>query len=109
MFFVPNLLSCIIRLEFRIVDLVNLVSNFRFLSLRVRKFIPNSLFDFSANLEPSRVIFYSVDSSLSSLSKNTNFPNFSLQFIVLFDQISKDLSKFPYFSVDSTLIHHYTS
>ena len=35
---------------------------------------------------PNRVMFNSVDWSLSSLSKDTNLFNFSLQFIVQFDQ-----------------------
>ena len=75
-----------------IVDLVNLVFNFEFLSLRVRKFLPNSLFDFSANLDRNQVIFDFVDSSLSSHSKYVKIPNFSPEFIVGFGQISKDLS-----------------
>ena len=100
MCFPSNLLSCIINLLFRIVDLVNFVFNFGFISLRVRKFLSNLLIDFSTNLDPNQVIFYSVDSSLNSLSKSINFPNFSPQFIVRFDQISKDLSKFPYFFMD---------
>ena len=47
-----------------------------------------SLLDFFVNTNPNMVIFNFVDSSWSLLSKNTSFPNFSLQFIVLFDQIS---------------------
>ena len=43
-----------------------------------------------------------------ALSKSTIFPNFSPQFVVQFDQIPKDISKIPYFPVDSTLIYHYT-
>ena len=66
------------------------------------------LIDFSTNLDRNQAIFDFVDLSLSSLSKSLNFLDFSPQFIVRFDQILKDLSKFPYFSVDSTLIHHYT-
>ena len=54
------------------------------------------------------MIFDSVDLSLSSLSKSIIFPNFLLKFIIRFDQIPKDLSKIPYFSVDSTLIYQYT-
>ena len=54
------------------------------------------------------MIFDSVDSSLSYLSKSIIFPNFYHQFIVRFDQIPKDLSKIPYFHVDSTLIYRYT-
>ena len=91
-----------------IVNLVNLVFDFGFLCNRIRKFLYNLLVDFSVNLDPNRVIFDSVDLSLSSLSKSNNFPNFSTQFIVRFDQISKYLFKIPYFSVDSTLIDHYT-
>ena len=98
--------SYIIKLKFRIVDLVNFIFNIGFLSLCVRKFLSNSLLDFSANLDPNRVIFYSLDSSLSSLSKYIKPLNFSPQFIVLFNQILNELSKFSYFSVDSTLIHH---
>ena len=45
---------------------------------------------------------------MSYLSKSTIFPNFSPQFIIQFDQTPKDLSKIPYFPVDSTLIYHYT-
>ena len=89
-----------------IVDFFNFIFNFGFLSLHFRKFISNSLIDFSANLDPNRVIFYLMDLSLSSLSKSIKIPNSSPQFIILFDRISKVLSKFPYFSVDSTLIHH---
>ena len=48
--------------------------------MRVRKFLSNSFIDFSANLDPNRVIFDLVDSSLSYLSKYTIFPNFSPQF-----------------------------
>ena len=82
------------------VDLVNCIYNFKFLTLLVQKFLPNLLFDFSSNLDPNQVIFDSVDSSLSSLSKSIKIPNFSPQFIVQFDWISKDLSKFPYLFVD---------
>ena len=71
------------------------------------KFLSNLLFDFSVNLDLNRVIFDSMDLSLSSLLKSITFPNFSPQLIVRFDQILKDISKFPYFSVDLTLIHHY--
>ena len=95
MCFPPNLSSCIIRLQFRILDLVNFIFNLGFLPLRVQKFLPNLLFDFSANLDPNRVIFYSVDSSLSSLSKSIKIPNFSPHFIIQFDQISKNTSKIP--------------
>ena len=91
-----------------IVDLANFVYNFGFLSLRVQKFLYNSLFDFSMNLDPNQVIFDFMDFSLSFLSKYIKIPNFSPQFIIRFDRISKDLSKFPYFFMDSTLIHHYT-
>ena len=68
---------------------------FKFLSLRVQKSLPNLFFDFSANIDPNRVIFYSVASSLSYLSKSIKIPNFSPQFIVWFDQISKNTSKIP--------------
>ena len=54
------------------IDLVNLVFNFGFLSLQVHKFLSNLLFDFSTNLDPNRVIFDFVDSSLSSLYKSIN-------------------------------------
>ena len=54
------------------------------------------------------MILDSVDSFWSYLSKSIIFPNFSPQFIVQFDQILKDLSKIPWFPVDSTLIYHYT-
>ena len=43
------------------------------------------------------MIFDYVDSSLSSLSKSIKILNFSPQFIVRFDRISKYLSKFSYF------------
>ena len=66
------------------------------------------LLDFFASLDLNWVIFYSVDLSWSSLSKYTKIFNFSPQLIILFDQISKTPKKFPYFSVDFTLIHHYT-
>ena len=65
-----------------IVDLVNFIFNSGFLSLHVRKFLPNSLFDFFVNLDANQVSFDSVDLSLSSLSKNINFPNLSPQFVV---------------------------
>ena len=58
MCFPPNISSCIINLQFRIVDLANFVFNFLFLSLRVQKFLSNSLIDFSANLDPNLVILY---------------------------------------------------
>ena len=45
---------------------------------------------------------------MSYLSKSTIFPNFYHQVIVRFDQIPKDISKIPYFPVDSTLIYHHT-
>ena len=109
MCFPPNLSSCIIRFQFRIVDFNNFRFYFGFLSLRAQTFLSNSLINFSTSLDPNRVIFYSVDLSLSSLSKSINFPSLSPQFIIRFDRISKDLSKIPYFSMDSTLIHHYTS
>ena len=57
MFFLPSLLSCSIRLQFRIIDLVNFIFNFGFLSLHVQKFLSNKLFDFSTNHDPNRVIF----------------------------------------------------
>ena len=81
MCFPPNLLSCIIILLFRIINLANFIFNFGFLSLRARKFLSNLLFDFFANLDPNRVIFDSVDFSLSSLSKSIKIPNFSPHFI----------------------------
>ena len=77
-------------------------------SSRVPKFLSTSIFDFSVITNPNRVIFDSTDRSLSLLSKNTIFPNFSPQFIVQFDQILKDISKIPKFPVDSTRIYHYT-
>ena len=61
------------------------------------------MFDFSVITNLNRAIFYSTGRSLSYLSKNTIFPNFSPQFIVQFDQIPKDISKIPKFPVDSTL------
>ena len=57
MCFPPNLSSYIIKLKFRIVDLVNFIFNSEFLSLRIWKFLPNFLFDLFANLDPIRVIF----------------------------------------------------
>ena len=71
------------------------------------KFLSNLLFDFSVYLDLNRVIFDSMDSSLSSLFKSITFPNFLPQLIIRFDQILKDISKFPYFSMDLTFIHHY--
>ena len=91
-----------------IVIELNLVFNFGLCSSDFWKFHRTSLFDFSAITNPNRVIFDFVDTSLSYLSKSTIFPNFSPQFIVQFDQFLKDLSKIPYFPVDSTLIYHYT-
>ena len=77
-------------------------------SSRFQKFLSTSIFDFSVITNPNRVIFDSTDRSLSLLSKNTIFPNFSPQFIVQFDQILKDISKISKFPVDSTRIYHYT-
>ena len=74
----------------------------------IPKFLSTSIFDFSVITNPNRVIFDSTDRSLSLLSKNTIFPNFSPQFIVQFDQILKDISKISKFPVDSTRIYHYT-
>ena len=93
MFFLPNILSCIIRLSFRIIDLDNFLFYYQFLSLRIQKFLPNLLFDFSTNLDQNRVIFDSVDLSMSSLFKSMKTPNISPQFIVQFDRISKNTSK----------------
>ena len=59
------------------------------------KFLSNLLINFSANLDLNYVIFYSVDSPLSYLSKNIKIPNLSPHFIVQFDQISKSYSKIP--------------
>ena len=42
------------------------------------------------------MIFYSVDSPSSLLSKFINFPNISPLFVIRFDQISKKISKIPY-------------
>ena len=85
MCFPSNILSCIIRLQFRIVDLVIFVFNFGFLSLHVRKLLSTLLFDFSANLNMNQVIFYSMNLSLSFLFKSIKILNFSPQFIILFD------------------------
>ena len=57
------------------------------------------------SLDPNSVIFDSMDLPSSLLSKNINCPNFSPSSIIRLDKISKDISKFPYFSKDSTLIH----
>ena len=51
----------------------------------------NLLVNFSANLDPNSAIFDFVDSLSSLLSENRNCPNFSADFIVRFDQISKDI------------------
>ena len=50
--------------------------------LRVQKFLPNLLIDFSMNLDSNIVIFDSVDFFSSYLSKNIKTPNLSPQFIV---------------------------
>ena len=55
------------------------------------KFLSTSLIEFFANLHPNFEIFDSVDSPSSLLFKSINFPNFSAHFIILFDQISKDI------------------
>ena len=47
----------------------------------------HSFDDFFVNLDPNLVIFDSMDSSVSFLSKDTEFPNFCLHVIVQFDQI----------------------
>ena len=90
----PNFLSCIIKLKFRILDLVNFIFNFGFLFLDVQKFLSSSLFDFSANLNPNRVIFF-CGFAFEFLSKSIKITNLSPQFIVLFDQILKHTSKKP--------------
>ena len=51
-------------------------------SLFAMDFLSILLFDFSVNLDPNFVIFDSVDSSSSYLSKNIKIPNFSRQIIV---------------------------
>ena len=66
----------------------------RYLGLENKLFML-SIFDFAVITNPNRAIFDSTDRSLSYLSKSTIFANFSPQFIVLFDQIPKDLSKIP--------------
>ena len=93
MCFLPNFSSCIIILQFRIIDLDNFRFYFEFLSLRIQKFLFNLFFDFFVNLDPNRLIFDYIDSSLSFLSKSIKILNFSPQFIVRFDQISKNTSK----------------
>ena len=95
MYFSPNLLSCIIRFLFRIIDLDNYRFYFGFLSPRVQIYFYNLLMNFSTNPDPNQVIFDSVALSLSYLFKSIHFPNFSPQFIVQFDQIAKHLSKIP--------------
>ena len=62
-----------------------------FYNFQFRKFLSHSLDDFSVNLDPNFMIFDSVDSFSSLLSKNINFPNFSPHFIIRFDLISKDI------------------
>ena len=44
------------------------------------------------------MIFYSVDSSWSLISKNNNFTKFSRQFVIRFDQILRIPKKYPKFS-----------
>ena len=75
-----------------IVYLVNFIFNFGFPSLRIRKFLSNSLFDFSANLDPNWVIFYSVDLSLSSLSKSIKIISHlnSSSHLIKFQKISQN-------------------
>ena len=60
-----------------------------------RNFSLSLLVDFSANLDPNSMIFDSMDSILSYLSKSIKIPNFSPHFIVQFDQILKNTSKIP--------------
>ena len=55
------------------------------------------MLDLSANLDGNWMIFYSIASFWSSLSKSTRIPNFSPLFIVRFDQISKIPTKIPLF------------
>ena len=98
--------SSICNLGSKFILISSLISVLYFFDFQ--KFLSTSLFDFSANSNPNRVIFDSVDLSLSYLFKSIIFPNFSPQFIVRFDQIPKDLSKISYFFVDLTLIYHYT-
>ena len=52
-----------------------------------QKFLSCLFDDFFVNLDPNLVIFDSMDSSVSFLSKDTEFPNFCLHVIVQFDQI----------------------
>ena len=57
-----------------------LISDFIYFSHRISFSISN--LDFSTNSNQNSVIFYSVDSYSSYLSKFTKIPNFSTQFIV---------------------------
>ena len=105
------------RFQFRIVILVKFSFNFgvsqfliyMFHDFQIWPFLSYSLDDFSVNLDLNFMTFDFVDSSSSLLSKSIKNPNFSPLFIIRFDLFSKDISKFPYFSFDLTLIHHYAS
>ena len=91
------LISLPITLDFNFKSYVNLISILIsvFCYLHVQKFLLDLLVDFSANLDLNSVIFDSMDSFLSYLSKNIEIPNFSPQFILQFDQISKSSLKIP--------------
>ena len=59
--FCPNLSCYNIKFQFQIIDLVNLNLILVFCNLLIRKFFFDSLADFSVNLDPNSMIFYSKD------------------------------------------------
>ena len=80
---------------------------FVFCYLFVLKFLSDSLIDFSANLDPKYVIFDSMDSPSSYISKifkSLISYLISLSNLIEFQRIHKDTVIF----VDSTIIHLYT-
>ena len=78
------LISLPIILDFNFKSLIKSISILIlvFHYLLVQKFLSNLLMDFSMNLDPNFVIFYSVDLPSSYLYENIEILNFSPHFIV---------------------------
>ena len=87
--FLPITLDFNFETQIKSISILFLV----FRDLLVQKFLSDSLVNYSANLDPNSVIFYSVDLPSSSLSYYIKTHNFSPHFIVRFHQILKNTSK----------------
>ena len=79
--FLPITLDFNFELYVKSISFLILVFRYLF----VRKFLSNSLVDFSTNIDPNFVMFDFVDSPSSSLSNKIKISNFSPHFIVGFD------------------------